>query len=70
MALKLKEINTITVEQYENISKLNIDDKHKCIILVHYVVKTINKYEELRISLSSDIRLWHIFMAMQQFSTF
>ena len=70
MVLKLKEINILTVEQYENISKLTIDDKHKCIILVYYVVKTNNKYEELRILLSSDKRLWHIFMAMQQFSTF
>ena len=70
MALKLKEINTITVEEYENISKLNIEDKHKCIILVHYVLKAINKYEELRILLSSDKRLWHISMTMQQLSMF
>ena len=69
MALKLKEINTITVEEYENISKLNIDDKHKCIILIHYVVKA-NKFEELKKLLSSDKRLWHISMAMQQLCMF
>ena len=70
MALKLKEINTITVEEYENISKLNIDEKHKCIVLFHYVLKAINRYEELRTLLSSDKRLWHMSMTMQQLSMF
>ena len=68
MIMKLKERNI--TGNYEGISKLNISDYHKCIILAHYILESILRspthYEQFRLLLSRDRRLWNLKVATSQ----
>ena len=70
MILKLKERNI--TGNYKGISKLNISDYHKCVILAHYILESIltspTQYEQFRLLLSRDRRLWNLKVAMSQLS--
>ena len=68
--LKLKERNIISLGNYNGLSQLNISDYHKCIILAYYIIENIirrrRNYEQFRLLMSSDRRLWNLKVAMSQ----
>ena len=72
MISNLKKRNVITVDNYNSLSRQNISDTHKCILLVHYIVDNMagnnQKLDDFKLFLSSDKRLWHLSMAMHQLS--
>ena len=70
IAFKLKEIEFINMEDYTNLSKLNVNEEDKCRVLFIQLIIGINnknKIEDIRQFLSSDRRLWQFFMAINDF---
>ena len=70
IAFKLKEIEIINLEQYTNLSKLNVDEDDKCRVLFMQLIIGINNrknIEDIRQFLSSDRRLWQLLIAINNF---
>ena len=70
--LKVKELNIITLEEYDNLSKLNIDENQKCQVLTQQVLYAIRDDKNILLDLkqffSSDRRFWHLFVAVNDYS--
>ena len=70
IAFKLKEIEIINLEQYTNLSKLNVGEEDKCRVLFMQLIIGINNrknIEDIRQFLSSDRRLWQLLIAINNF---
>ena len=72
MAYMFKELHIITLEDYDNISKLNIDEKNKCQVLIQQVLYALKHDKNILLDLkqffSSDGRFWHLFVALNDYS--
>ena len=66
MAFELKERNLISSMQYQILSNLSINDKHKSWLLIDFISEHSDSVDDLMDIFSNDRRLWHLSIRLSQ----
>ena len=69
MALKLKQRQILDSHQHQKLSELNINDYHKSLVLVNYILDSVtlkHNFEQFKAFMNSEEKLWHVSLRMTQ----